>query len=302
MFLSLQFCLDSLLSSPRLCDNTWSTIFSGNLDTDIAILGNSRAEVHYNPNIITKITDLKSYNLGLSGTPLNILNIRWTSYINRNKKPKVLILDVDYNVLGTADGVYEKFQYLPYIKETEYSSVAKNIDESLTLDCYVPLYKYRGFGMEIYRQIKSMYLNNCNAIENGFKVNNNLWNNNEWNNFKANRVNEIEDTKTFIPLYENGITELKEILDYCSKNNILVFMIWSPQYYEVHNFKKNQRKYVDSLLMRVAKQYKIDYLNFSNDSLVYDKSNFYNHSHLNAKGSEAFSKKVGKLISEIIKK
>ncbi|WP_372757963.1 hypothetical protein [Mariniflexile sp.] len=291
MFFVIQFGLDRLLDNRFACNNIWYKIYHASLNTDIAILGNSRAQAHYNPEVITGATHLDSYNLGVSGTTLNILKIRWQSYINRNKLPKILIIDVDYNLLGTANTFFEKLQYLPYVNEEEYTNVAKQLDKNYLLEKYVPLYKYRGFEMGVYSQIKSLVKADCSNYINGFIINENKWDEQDWDTFETKRLNETVDAKYFNTMYENGVEELRTILKFFNKNNIQVHLIWSPQYYKVHAFKINQRQYVDSLLTKIAKDYKVNYVNFSNDSLVYSKANFYNHSHLNKHGADLFSKK-----------
>lgn len=294
-----QFVLDKIFINENNCNNTFSKVFNGNLEADLIILGNSRAEAHYDVNIIAKATNYKAYNLGLSGTPLNVLKITWNAYINKNKLPRVIVLDLDYNVLGSANKIINKFQYLPYINKAEYISVSKSLNEYSLMDKYIPFYKYRGYSEEIsYNLNKLSKKKACLNFDSGSIIRDKLWNEKEWRNFKKNRINEVADSKLFDSIYKNGIIELKSILDFCKKESIKVFMIWSPQYFEVQNFKNNQRHYVDSLLVSVSRQYNISYTNFSNDSLVYDKTNFYNHSHLNKKGAELFSKKVGHWINQ----
>ncbi|WP_299888614.1 hypothetical protein [uncultured Lacinutrix sp.] len=292
VFSTLHITLDYFFKNGKFCNNTWSEIFKANLDVDIAVIGNSRAEVHYNPEIISSITGLKCYNLGLSGTPINIYDIRWKSYINRNKLPKILIIDLDYNFLGEGKGIYEKFQYLPYVNEIEYQHIAQRVDKDFNLDQYLPLYKYQGEQGAVFSKLKSFFYKDCKESENGYKVKNKSWNENEWNIFKAKRMNEVANSDTFYDLYKKGHLKLNEILDFCKQNKIKTYLVWSPQYFEVHKFKENQRQYVDSLINNIASNYDIDYLNFSRDSLVYNKSNFYNHSHLNYKGAKLFSKSI----------
>jgi hypothetical protein len=293
---SLHISLDLVLKSEKSCNSTWTNLFIGNISTDIVIIGNSRAEAHYNPDVISKITGLECYNLGLSGTPINTYNIRWNTYINRNKLPKIAIIDVDYNFLGTTNGLYEKFQYLPYVNEVEYQNAVKEFDNDVFLDQYCPLYKYRGNFNPLIASIKSFFFNDCKTIINGFKVNRSDWDEDEWNTFKSKRINEVVDEKTFFKNYEKGFNQLDDLLKFCKQNKIEAYMFWSPQYKEVQKFKESQRIYVDSLLRVIANNYNFEYINYSNDKIVYNKSNFYNHSHLNFKGANTFSKSIGNYI------
>lgn len=292
----IQYCIDSFLKSSLVCDPTWSKVFKGEIKTDIAVIGNSRAQFHYNPKIISEITGVSCYNLGLSGTPINIFDIRWKAFVNRNKLPSLLIIDVDYNFLGSAKGVYEKYQYIPYINTNEYTKIVKPIDENLFLEQYVPCFKYKGQTVPIISKISSAFSQNCDNFINGFNINNTIWDDNEWAIFKKKRLHEAVDSKKFHGLYADGFSKLSSILDFSKKNNIKVILVWSPQYIEVQKFKENQRRFVDSLINTLATKYKLDYINFSTSKLVYDKSNFYNHSHLNYTGASEFSKQIANYI------
>ena len=59
-----------------------------------------------------------------------------------------------------------------------------------------------------------------------------------------------------------------------------------------------EKKYIDSILKNISTNEHIQYLNFSNDSLCYDRKFFYNSSHMNKRGSTIFSEKIGNLINE----
>ena len=47
-----------------------------------------------------------------------------------------------------------------------------------------------------------------------------------------------------------------------------------------------------NLYRQFAKKYDLIFLDYSNDPISYNKSLFYNSNHLNAEGSEIFSKKL----------
>ena len=300
----LQFAIDTLLGQENACNNnTWHKIFNGTLESDIVILGNSRAEAHYDTEIIANITNKKTYNLGQSGTPINILNIRWQSYINRNKLPEVLILDLDYTVLGTTNTIFEKFQYLPYIYKEEYINSASKIDTDNLLERYLPLYKYRGYETEIYKNIKGLSNTElCSNSVNGYIEHDKQWDNAAWESFKTKMKKDKENNNKNFEMYAEGITHLKAIIAFCKTNNIKVYFVWSPQYYEAYSYRLEYRKYLDSVLNKLSLKNNITYLNLSKDTLSFDKNNFYDKSHLNSKGARLFSEKVAEALqSDLIK-
>jgi hypothetical protein len=52
---------------------------------------------------------------------------------------------------------------------------------------------------------------------------------------------------------------------------------------------------------QLAKQNEIKLLNYSSDTISFQKSLFYNTTHLNKKGAELFSKKLASDLKSIIK-
>lgn len=300
LLFSVQFILDYLLSKENSCNNnTWHKIYSGKLDADIVVLGTSRAEAHYDTQIMHKVTGLKTYNLGISGTHLDILKIRWYSYLKRNSIPKILILDLDIIALQDSKEIYGKFQYLPFFYSEEYRSVAKNIDQDYYYEMLIPLYKYRGYEMNIFNQIKSHSspLLCSNAI-NGYVEHDIKWIEKDYENFKKILKNEEKVKVLDATIYYKSLKVLNDIVADCKKNKIKVYFIWSPTYYESNAYQLLNKKYVDSVLKCISKRNNIDYLNFSNDTLCLDKKYFYNSAHLNKNGATVFSKKIGEIINK----
>lgn len=297
---AFQFVLDFSLDQENACkNNTWYKIFNRKLDTEIVILGNSRAEAHYDTEIISAITNKSTYNLGLSGTPINILNIRWQAYINRNKKPKILLLDLDNMVLGTTKTLFKKFQYLPYTNEKEYIKEVRQIDEDYWFEFFIPLYKYRGYEMDVFKQIKgNINLSLCNNSVNGYIKNEREWDENSWLLHKVKAKKDTLKNRNNFKAYEEGIDYLNDIVKFCKKNKIKTYFIWSPLYYETHNYRPENRKYIDSVLNDLATLNNIKYYNFSRDSITFIKDNFYDKAHLNKAGASIFSKKIAKIINK----
>jgi hypothetical protein len=296
----VQFGLDTYLDNEQVCHNTWHRIYNGNLTTDIAILGNSRAEAHYNPEIIKEVTGHSTYNLGLSGTPINILRIRWQAYFNNNALPKLLIVDVDNNLLGSANYLFEKFQYMPYTREQEYEMVAKEIDKDYYYEKYIPMYKYRRYEMQVFNKIKeSLNKKDCVNGFSGYIPHDKPWNNSDWLVYK----NRMDEQKTNPKLcleciYEKGQVHLKELISFCKSNKIEICFVRSPKYYKAQHYDMQRTVFVDSIFNNVAKQEDILYFDFTNDSLCFSKNSFYDKSHLNLGGSNIFSKKIAKLIND----
>ena len=88
-------------------------------------------------------------------------------------------------------------------------------------------------------------------------------------------------------------------MDSCFKDNIKVFLVYAPEYYELQHLITNS----DSLLniySNFAQKYKTVFLDYSKDPISQNKELFYNSQHLNRKGSEVFSIKLANDLKELI--
>ena len=300
VLLGLQVIIDFYLKKDNCCNNnSWSRIFEGKIKADVIILGTSRAEVQYDTEIIKKISGLRTYNLGLSGTHYNVLKIRWKSFLNYNHKPKIVILDVDGSSMQDLNEIYNKFQYLPYFNADEYGSVVKEIDDDYYFEKYIPIYKYRGYEMDIYKQIRS--LKNpfyCPKNVNGYLENDIKWIGKDYDVLKRLKERDKEKEKFHIDEYKGGFAVLNEIIKDCKRNNIKVIFVWSPSYFEAQSHMYYTKECINRSLSEISKQNNIKYYNFSNDSLCLDRDNFYNSMHMNKNGVSQFSKKLGKIIKK----
>ncbi|MFH7018748.1 hypothetical protein [Flavobacterium sp. FlaQc-47] len=296
----IQYTIDFYLQKDNSCsNNTWSQIYDGKINAQIVVLGTSRAEVHYDTQIISQLTGLKTYNLGLSGTHYDILQMRWRSFLDHNIKPKILILDLDSSSLQRSEEIYNKFQYLPYLNRGEYIAVAKDLDSDYYFEKYIPIYKYRGYEVNIYQQIRSLKTSFfCPKNKDGYIENDINWIEKDYLNFKKMvEDDKLKDNFNYDE-YKKGFKVLNEIMSDCKRHNIKVFFVWSPSYFESDLYMPNNKKCIDKILSKISKQNNIAYYNFLKDSICLKKENFYNSSHMNKKGVAIFSKKISEIIND----
>ena len=70
-----------------------------------------------------------------------------------------------------------------------------------------------------------------------------------------------------------------------------MYLVYSPEYIEAQGLYRN-RKEIFKMFKEIANNYDVEFMDYSQDPICYDKSFFYNSQHLNAKGAELFSKKI----------
>jgi hypothetical protein len=114
----LQFIVDEgLRHYDSLTYRDWNKIFQGKINSDIIILGSSRARGQYDPKIIENETGLKCYNLGVGAGKIAFEEARWESLLKYNSPPKFLIKNVDIFSSRFEKNIVFKEQCLPYLSE-----------------------------------------------------------------------------------------------------------------------------------------------------------------------------------------
>lgn len=91
-------------------------IYSGNINSEILIIGSSRAEAHFNAEFIENHTGKTTYNIGESGADWNLIQFRLEKYLKYNSNPKYLIINVDAAMFKKWVTDYKvRIHSLPYI-------------------------------------------------------------------------------------------------------------------------------------------------------------------------------------------
>jgi hypothetical protein len=293
-FIFTSYFLDILISNNLKKSNfeaqkeysTWNAIFEHKIDADIVIYGGSRAWVHINSSKITDSLKISTYNLGIDGHNFWLQNLRHSLLIKNNLKPKLIIHSLDIFTLQKRSDLYNENQFLPYMLwNNEIKNATTSYNGFKYFDYYIPLIRYYGKYKPIFTTIKISLFPQNNSIERirGYQGQIGTWNNDfdlakaKMKTYKANL-----DSPT-IKLFENYLQE-------CKTNNIKIIFVYTPEYIEGQKFIEN-RKEIINLYKMYGKRFDIPFYDFSNDSISFDKKNFYNALHLNKIGAELFTDK-----------
>ena len=90
-------------------------------------IGSSRAESHFNPQIIDSITHLNSFNIGIAGATMPIILGCLEAYLQNSKSPKYVIMNIDFQSFDrNKDTIYNFPRYFPYLDNDKlYNSLNK---------------------------------------------------------------------------------------------------------------------------------------------------------------------------------
>ncbi len=112
---------------------------------DVVILGSSRANNHFVPELFEK-KGLKTFNYGMSGAHLFEASLMLKLMAERHYKIKTVILEADLGLCNEKESDMIAAKFLPFIHHSEviknHFSKLENINELY----YIPFYRYVAFG------------------------------------------------------------------------------------------------------------------------------------------------------------
>ncbi|WP_420385211.1 hypothetical protein [Roseivirga sp.] len=264
-------------------------IFSGNINADLIIVGNSRARRHIDPKIVDSVLSLNSYNLGQNGTGFTIQKMIYDLYRKHNEKPKYIVHIVGNGIFEKEDGLSERIKFAPYLDDSLVRATTMNIKGFDKLDYYLPFLRYSGFPSEIRHGVASFCGFNSASNEEiykGFPSPQLAWNDVIFEKFK----NEFPDG-TSLPISNELVTSMDVYLKECKREGIQIVLVHPPIYYEAQPYFHNDALIL-KLLKGLAEKNDILFLDYSADSMSYSKENYADHVHMNKSGAEIFTKKL----------
>lgn len=254
---------------------TMTDIVEGRLNSDLWILGSSRALVQYNPRILDSILDISSYNLGMNAQFLVPELLCYRNACEFNKKPKYILIDVMWKTLTMETPPITRYFYMPYTNNHKVRKNIKNNNIFSLAYLYVPYYRFHT------EKESDKYYRTENIIYRGFSSHQAGWNGIDIDGLDT--ISYKHETEA-IKLLNSLITEFKN-------DSITVILIHSPFYHEGFKKIKNNEEMMD-IFRTIANNNRVPFLDYTNDPISYDTCYFYNNMHLNAKGADLFTVKL----------
>ena len=264
---------------------TWNSIYSGKIDSDVLIYGNSRAWQHISPKILGNKISLKFYNLGIDGSNFGLQLLRHNELLKYNKKPKVIIQTIDVFTFEKHTNLYNSDQFLPYMLWN--TGLEKKI-----LD-------YKGFHFLDFKIPMLRFYGNTSAINTVYD----LFDGKEENPIQRIRgyqgltyptnidLKQLEKIRYSVNLDTSLVELFNQFLKKCKNDTINVILVYTPEFIEGQKCIQNRGEIIN-LYSKICKKHNIPFYDYSNDSISHNPKLFYNSMHLNKKGAEIFSNKL----------
>ncbi|WP_035638092.1 hypothetical protein, partial [Flavobacterium gilvum] len=112
--------------------NDWQNTLEGKINSDVIIMGSSRGFVGYNSKIIEDKLRLKTYNISYNAGGNNLQLSKLNIYLKNNKKPKILIQNIDLAHFDENDILPEEFQFIPFLNNPDIDDLLVSFDSKYT--------------------------------------------------------------------------------------------------------------------------------------------------------------------------
>lgn len=249
----------------------WYDVMKGNVNADVLINGNSRAVFQYNPTIIDSILGVNSYNIGMDGGPANRHVRKYHLYRRYNRKPKLIIQNIDCLTLLHTVG-YSREQFFPYfwnyyMRKEFYASEPFSFWEK-----NIPMYRYLDYDPKLF------FSNSPRKITKGYQSQIARWDGEEYKKI---------DSITWV-LNDTTAQMFKEYISNVRDEGIKVLFVYAPIYMGVTRKMTNLNQ-MYAFYQKIANQYDIPILDYTYMDICRDTTFFYNATHMNKLGAEIFS-------------
>ena len=250
---------------------------------DVLIMGSSRANHHYNPQILSDSLGLTVYNLGIDGSGA-ILMDGFYRLITQRHVPKLIIYELTpsfdlYQYAGDANNTRYLSQLKPYYQEECLRQLFDDVDSRERIKLYSGLYRYNTSCLNLFWSFSKGVVPEGNGFEplHGVMT--------VAKPFEAAPVQQIDSLK---------IKYLKSFIRDCKANGTEVLFVVSPRYGAA-----TSTEYQPGFNICIEEGCDVmDY--YCDTELSFNVNNFKDSYHLNKEGADAFTKRVAHDIKQRI--
>lgn len=258
----------------------WYDLMHSKITADIVIMGNSRANNHIDPLILDSILCVNTYNLGMTGSPIDRQVKRYNLFVKYNKRPKLIIQNIDFLTLTYKTGT-EKNQFLPYFWNHSMRNEFYRSEPFSFWEKSLPLYRYKGYGLFLQSEPRSLtkgYVTHSDNTWNGI-----LFNEEDSISFKHNDA--------YARIFDDYLADVRY-------EGIKVVFVYAPIFIEATNKMTNLDE-MYATYKWYADKYDIPVLDYTYMQICYDTTYFSNISHLNNLGAEIFTDSLANDIKKL---
>ena len=255
--------------SSRASIEGWNDLMYGRFDADLLVIGSSRAKNHVNPSILDSVLHTDSYNMGMSGTRIDLQLAQYDLYRLRHPRPGVIIHCLDVFSLIPIENVTGRSQYFPFFWDREFRRRVFPLVHFTLAERFIPLYRYYP------GELPELLDRYPRSLQKGFSIIDGRWN--------SPRIDSVrfERDGRYRAMFERYVDQVS------AEGTQLVFVL-PPMYIE----KARRIQALDEMLdyyKGIGEEYGIPLLDYYFSDISRDSTNFLDPNHLNRKGADAFT-------------
>ena len=183
---------------------------------DVVILGSSRANNHFVPELFEK-KGFKTFNYGMSGAHLFEASLLLKLMAERNYKIKTVILEADLGLCNEKESDAIAAKFLPYIHHSEIIKNHCSKPENFKELYYIPFYRYVDFDALI--GFREMYQTATDKPTN-------ILDHQGYHPLTTNKPGNMKnDIRALKPIRNKYYEEIKQI---CKQNNYNLIAVMTP--------------------------------------------------------------------------
>lgn len=254
------------------------------VNSDVIILGSSRAIHHYNPQVFSDSLGLSCYNCGEDGMGIFLMWARYQA-IRKRYTPKLVIYEVfpEYDLLTNSDNQrYLKF-LRPYNDLPVIKTVINDVCSNENMKLQSEMYRYNSFFLDIISQriskpspIARDYTYSPLPLQ-----------------MKDNPRKMIE-RKMCYSFDSLKISYLEDLILACKKDSVMLVFTASPKFASFSDDEFYPLK-------KLCRTYNVPFINQYCNAVYRDNSAYFaDVSHLNKKGAEMFTVLLVSNIKEML--
>jgi hypothetical protein len=274
----------------------FNTVFEETNNFDLLIIGSSRAESHYRPDILDSATGLNCYNAGMIGATMPFIEGTLEAYLEHSTAPKYVVLNIDYHMFIASDDSIRYFpSYFAYLDNDALYKKFSERDKRFVFFKWIPFYSMPYFNAKYLDNSVRGFLNVPGKYDTAYIKG--------YTPIPIHDPRDL-DTLTYKPyspwLKESSWASLDSIISLCHQKKIKLIFVMSPLYHKLSECIVNEKQIIEKF-QKMADKEGFVLFDYSHTPISQDKNLFSDMDHLNRAGALAFSRLFSFDLAQYIK-
>ncbi|MFK7833396.1 MAG: hypothetical protein AB8B52_08970 [Winogradskyella sp.] len=273
----------------------WNDIHTNKNKYDLVILGSSRSYTAFNPEIIDKYLNLKSYNMGTSAQDIAESYYSLKEILDY-QNPKYVVLEFYFETSDNSHDFYQIFSNASFFNSTKhkFDLITDGYGEKGVRNYILPLLKFNNY---IKQDFVALLSNKSEKRKSDKWIKGYLYDTTTVTANKIKSFDPIGNLETTSFNEERFVNFFSKIEDLAAANNIKLIYIRTP--YPPSRVAKTIKTDESDYYNKFSSEKQIPYYDFNSyKDYKYLDTDFTDYHHLNYRGAEKASKQLIETIKE----